>query len=381
MADYAHLGIYSDLVAAAGGTGALFPSAPPGPQTVQAVRESLNFSGLPEQPRDVQIEQCWERDGIAGEVISWSVGYGPRTAAWLLRPAGVSQPLPGVVALHDHGGFKFYGKEKIAEGPQPANDVQLAWYKTSYGGRAWVDALARRGFAVLVHDTFLWGSRKFPLETMELVLKPSLPFNADYYATRGGLDPVAWYNLLAGFHEHIVNKYCTILGTGLSGVVSYEDRVALNYLSSRPDVLPDRLACAGLSGGGNRSAMLTATADNLSAALVVGLMSTYPALLDQHVATHTWMLFPSGWSRHGDWPDLAACRAPRPLLVQYDTEDDLFTLEGMRQAHERLTGHYLSASAPDRYTGQFYPGPHKFDQEMQEAAYAWLEQILRPGAG
>jgi dienelactone hydrolase len=37
--------------------------------------------------------------------VSWSVGYGPRTFAYLLRPVGPNKPLPGVVALHDHGGF------------------------------------------------------------------------------------------------------------------------------------------------------------------------------------------------------------------------------------------------------------------------------------
>ena len=35
------------------------------------------------------------------------VGYGPRTEAWLLKPVGAKGRLPGVVALHDHGGFYF----------------------------------------------------------------------------------------------------------------------------------------------------------------------------------------------------------------------------------------------------------------------------------
>jgi predicted esterase len=86
------------------------------------------------------------------------------------------------------------------------------------------------------------------------------------------------------------------------------------------------------------------------------------------------MFFPSNWSRFGDWPDLAACRAPAPLLVQYDTEDELFTLKGMKDAHARLTAHY--AFKPEAYSGQFYPGPHKFDLEMQEAAFDWLEEWL-----
>ena len=62
-----------------------------------------------------RVESTREKDGIAGEAISWSVGYGPRTEAWLLRPASATGALPGVVALHDHSAFELLGKEKIAD--------------------------------------------------------------------------------------------------------------------------------------------------------------------------------------------------------------------------------------------------------------------------
>ena len=99
----------------------------------------------------------------------------------------------------------------------------------------------------------------------------------------------------------------------------------MNYLLSRSDVRTDRVGCLGLSGGGNRAALLNATHDQIAATVIIGLMTTYEGLLD-HNLSHTWMLFPFGWARYGDWPDLAACRAPSPLLVQYDLEDELFTL-------------------------------------------------------
>jgi hypothetical protein len=82
------------------------------------------------------------------------------------------------------------------------------------------------------------------------------------------------------------------------------------------------------------------------------------------------MLFPFGWSGHGD----AASRAPLPLLVQYDLGDDLFTKDGMRKAHARLQNHYASVGKPDTNTGQFYPGPHKFDLKMQAVAFDWLRE-------
>jgi dienelactone hydrolase len=162
----------------------------------------------------------------------------------------------------------------------------------------------------------------------------------------------------------------------MAGVVAFEDRVALNYLLSRADVDAGHIGCIGLSGGGNRAALLTATHDSIQATVIIGLMTTYPSLLD-HNMSHTWMLFPFGWSRHGDWPDIAASRAPLPLLVQYDLDDDLFTKDGMRDAHTRLQNHYASVGKPAVYTGQFYPGPHKFDLEMQAVAFDWLrEQFL-----
>ncbi len=184
------------------------------------------------------------------------------------------------------------------------------------------------------------------------------------------------YNILAGQHENQVAKYCNLLGTSLAGVVSHEDRIALNYLRTRPEVNAERLGCMGLSGGGNRAALLSATDAGLHATAVIGLMSTYPGLLDHNI-NHTWMFYPFGWSRYGDWPDLAACRAPRPLLVQYDEQDDLFTPEGMQAAHLKLSAHYQSTRHPEAYRGQFYPGPHKFDLEMQSAAFTWLAENLK----
>jgi len=373
---FQHLGIYSDWVDEARRQGPLYPLAAPGLETQNKVREVLGFCSGQETPLSVQIESRWERDGVAGEEVSWWVGYGPQTRAYVLKPAAATDPLPGLVALHDHGGFKFHGKEKIADGPDGPLPYLKGFREQYYGGRAYANALAKEGYVVLAHDTFLWGSRKFPLETMpEQVLTETAK-------TLGANPPddalpreIVEYNVASGYHEHWASKYANVLGTSMAGVVCHEDRIAVNYLLSRSDVQPERVGCIGLSGGGNRAALLRATHDRVRAAVIVGLMSTYEGLLD-HNMSHTWMLFPFTWARHGDWPDLAACRAPLPLLVQYDLQDDLFTPEGMRAAHERLAAHYASVGQPQAYTGQFYPGPHKFDLEMQAAALAWLKQWL-----
>jgi dienelactone hydrolase len=375
--NYHDLGMFGDWVAEARRQRNLYPVAPPGPETQRKVRETLGFTNGPETPLQVQVEKIWEQDGLVGEALSWSVGYGPRTEAWLLKPSDAPGPLPGVVALHDHGGFKYLGKEKIARGPDaPPAFLEDYYWPLYYGSRPFANALAREGFAVLVPDTFLWGSRRFPLELMPDWSADAFTGMIDDWRDHGIPEPIARYNFAAGLHEHVVEKYCRQLGTTLAGVVSHEDRIAVNVLRARDDVDSARIGCIGLSGGGARSALLQATCDPIRAAVIVGMMACYEHLLDRHIQCHTWMFWPDGWARQGDWPDLAACRAPSPLLVQYDRGDDLFSLSAMEAAHDRLTQHYTSVGQPDAYTGEFYDGPHKFDLEMQESAFAWLTARL-----
>ena len=317
------------------------------------------------------MERSWKDDDLAGEEVSWSVGFGPRTHAYVLRPSGDTGPLPAVVALHSHDGMKTYGKEKIADGPDDPAPAVTRLRNLSYGGRAFANALARQGFVVVVPDAFLWSSRRFPWETM-----PARMRTLAGAGVRDVDDPEAAYELAARLHEDLVAKYCTVLGTSVAGVVARDDRAAVAYLRGRPDVRADRIGCVGLSGGGCRAALLQATCDDIGASVVVGMMSTHDALLDRLVDNHTWMFFPPGLARLGDWPDLAASRAPSPLLVQYDRDDAIFTLDGMRAADAALAAHYRQAGRPDAYVGEFYDGPHKFDVPMQESAFGWLAAQL-----
>lgn len=374
---YRHLGVFSDWVGAPNLFRPDSPMASPGPVTQKAVLEVLGFSLGEELPRCPKVERTWQREGLAAEEVSWSVGYGPRTKAWFFKPVNATGPLPAILALHDHGGFKYYGKEKIADGLSELPPIVRPFRAESYEGRAFANILAQVGFAVLVPDTFMWGSRRFPLETItEEAKERGRTYKDWWFQADWPQEDIVYYNAAASMHECAIEMCCTMLGTTIAGVVSYEDRVAANYLSLRPDVNAERMGCVGLSGGGARAALLQATCHHMRASVIVGMMSTYEGLIDHHLSSHSWLIFPSGWARYGDWPDLAACRAPSPLLVQYDLDDELFSEEGMRAADRRIAEHYRSVGHPSNYCGEFYPGLHKFDSEMQEAAFTWLKQQL-----
>lgn len=234
---YQHLGAFGDWVGAAQERRTLYPRAAPGPDTRRRVREVLGLSEAQEMPVDARVEGRWERDGLVGEEVSWWVGYGPRTRAFVLKPADADGPLPGVLALHGHDGFKFFGKEKVTDGPEDPLPVVERLREKMYGGRAFANALAREGFVVLAHDAFLWGSRGFALDEMPERTRQIAGATRESWERSGEFPPeIALYNAAAFHHEHLVEKYCVLLGTTLAGVVAGEDRRAAGYLLSRPDV-------------------------------------------------------------------------------------------------------------------------------------------------
>ncbi len=355
---YRHLGAFSPLVDLAAARHGLFPDVSPGPDLVAGIRAALGVLDL-DAPRAVVTERRWRDGDLLGEEVSWSVGFGPRTRALVLRPAEATGPLPGVLALHCHAGAKSVS------------------YTHLYGGRAVANELARRGAVVLCHDVFCWGSRRFPLADMPDRVVGYADDQRRLAELAGRpLDEVAHYDIAARFHEHVVAKYCGLLGTSFAGVVAAEDLAAARYLRARPDVAADRVGALGLSGGGARAALLGALDPGVTATAVIAMVSGYADLLDAHVDAHTWLLYPPGLTTRCDWPDVVAARAPAPLLVVYAEHDELFPLAGMRRAHRRISHHYRALAAPEHYTGAFVPTGHCFAVDTQELAFAWLDRHL-----
>jgi dienelactone hydrolase len=355
--------VFGELAGIAGAQLGIYPQA--GPELRAAARDALGVLDL--RAEDVRVERTWTDGDLAGEELSWSVGFGPRTRAYLLRPRDAAGPLPGVVALHCHAGMKWVGKEKIADAPEGPSPEVRRLREDIYGGRAFANALARRGFAVLAHDVFAWGSRRFPLE-LEPATAPGEAGRHDPAVRPSEADR---YDRAAAPHEHVVAKHCAVLGTSFAGVVASEDLAAAAYLRSRPDV--GRVGCAGLSGGGLRAALLGAFDPHMGAVVVTAMVSSYRDMLGGHVAKHTWMLYPPGLPRLGDWPDLVAARAPHPLMVQYAMRDALFPEAGMRRAHEMISERYQDGP----YDAVFADVPHSFDVPRQERAFDWLARHLR----
>jgi hypothetical protein len=241
-----------------------------------------------------------------------------------------------------------------------------------YGGASWANELAKRGFGVLVHDAFAFGSRRVRAADLPAVIRKDLK----------EVDPespeeISAYNRFATEHEHLMAKSLFCAGTTWPGVFTAEDQWALDYLCTRPDVDPDRVGCAGLSGGGLRTCYLAGLDDRIRCACCVGMMTTWRDYLLNKCYTHTWMIYIPGLPADLDYPEILGLRVPQPTLVQNDVDDALFTLPEMKRADEILSEVFAKAGAADRYRCTFYPGVHKFDRAMQNEAFAWFERWLK----
>lgn len=321
---------------------------------------------------DVHIDATAEQDGLSIQRISWQLAYGPRTQAVLLKPANATGKLPAVIGLHDHGGNKYFGLDKITRSSTAQHPVMVKHQEHYYGGRAWANELAKRGYVVLVHDTYAFASRRLRMEDVaEPARKKVAPVVDDSEAS------IEIYNRFAAEHEHLMAKSLLCAGTTWPGVFTAEDQRALDYLCTRDDVDADRVGCAGLSGGGLRTVLLGGIDSRIRCACCVGMMSTWRDYLLNKCHTHTWMIYVPLLPRDLDYPEILALRAPLPTLVQNNEQDSLFTMPEMERADKMMGKIFSKAGAAEHYRCTFYPGPHKFDATMQTEAFEWFDRWLK----
>ncbi len=172
-------------------------------------------------------------DGLHVEHLTWQLPYGPPTEAFFLKPEGATGRLPAVLGLHDHGGNKYFGARKIAQVSDDLHPVMRRHRDRYYGGVSWANDLARRGYAVLVHDAFAFGSRRVRAGDLPERLKDRL--GANYKEARPESEAeIDAYNQLAAQHEDVMSKSLFCAGTTWPGVVLAEDRRALDVLCAAP---------------------------------------------------------------------------------------------------------------------------------------------------
>jgi len=329
--------------------------------------------GIPDigTPKAV-VKNTHEYDGLTVEELSWQLPYGRPSEATLLKPKNAKGKLPAIIAFHDHGGNKYFGKQKITRISDDMHPMMRDHQKEYYSGLAWANEIAKRGYVVIVPDAFPFESRRVWLADVPAVIRQGLD-DADHSKQ----EKIDAYNRWAGQHEHIMAKSLFSAGTSWPAVFFAEDQKALDVLCAREDVDASRIGCCGLSGGGMRSVFMGGLDERIKCAIPVGFMTTWKDLVLYKSYTHTWMVYVPILPNELDFPEILGLRTPLATLVLNDIDDQLYTLDEMKRADVILGEVYKKAGAADRYKCSFYPGLHKFDSAMQAEAFNWFDKWLK----
>jgi Dienelactone hydrolase and related enzymes len=325
----------------------------------------------------VRTEKRYVFDGLAIEELSWQLPYGHRTRAVVMKPENAVGRLPGILALHDHGGKKYFGLDKITRLTGAQHPLMVDHQRSDYEGQAWANEIARRGYVVLVHDAFTFGSRRVRYEDVEGL--PWVPHRGHPNKPDGDVDSeyILEYNQWAAEHEHVMSKSLFSSGTTWPGVFLAEDQAALSILAARDDVDSEKLGCGGLSGGGLRTVYLAGTDARIKCAVCAGFMSTWDDFVLHKSYTHTWMTYVPLLPNYLEFPEILGLRVPLPTLVLNNNQDELYTLAEMKKADGILREVYAKAGVPGHFESVYYDGPHKLDAGMQQKAFDWFGKWLR----
>ncbi|HEY2155261.1 MAG TPA: acetylxylan esterase, partial [Isosphaeraceae bacterium] len=290
------------------------------------VRRGLerSFGRVPSRPCDLgpEVLGTLKRDGYAIERLTFQSRPGVRVTANLYRPDPVPGPCPAVLSVHGH----------------------WPWARIDPTVQSRNIGLAKLGHVVLAVDAFGAGER--------------------------AIDPKP-----GTYHGGLVGASLWPAGVPLLGLQVYDNRRAVDYLITRAEVDPKRLAITGASGGGNQTLYAGATDNRFAAVVPVCGIGTYSSYLgtgccicEMNVAGLT----------YADTGDLLAMMAPRALLVISATQDAVqFSVGEAARSVAHARHRYRALNAEERLRHVPVESKHDYGRPMREAMYGWLDRWLR----
>jgi dienelactone hydrolase len=234
--------------------------------------------------------------------------------AYYYTPKGVTGKRPAIMCFHGHSGILPY----IREG----TDAEKA--KGEKHHLDYAPYFAEQGYAVLAVVQRGWN------ETAH-----KKPHSCERLSR-------------AGF---LVNK--TPIGMRV-----WDGMRLLDFLEAQEVVDPERIACAGLSGGGTTSLFFAALENRIKAALVAGYYCTFRDSI--YSIRHCMCNTIPGIMNWGEMSDVAALIAPRPALIISGTKDSIFPIDATRTAYATLANTYATLGVPERLDSDFFEGVHEW---------------------
>ena len=290
-----------------------------------------------------------QRDGYAVENVMFQSRPSFWVTANLYRPTTGSGPFPAILAPSGH-----YDEANRTPSYQLGHIL-----------------LARCGFVVLAYDPIGQGERRYHWK----------PDTGQYEI--GG----------PGFEHNFFGQPLLLFGENMAQYMAWDGRRGIDYLLTRPEVDPQRIGCAGHSGGASATFVIAALDDRVQCAVCnqPGRIFHYWPLDPRPgsffmVHDADWHFLPG--AAHGvDWCDLLQAIAPRPLLLTAEHFSDAqFMAEygsnpGFQPARAHLQACYGRLGVPDRFGVAEAGDRHYMSHRLRLATADWFSRWFhgRPG--
>lgn len=290
------------------------------------------LGGFPARtPLHAHITGVLVRDGYRIEKLTFESQPNFYVTADVYVPTSSSGPYPAVLGTAGHSA---------------AGKAEPIYQK------AWI-ALAKRGFLVLAFDEVGLGER------------------VQYWDPQLGRSHIG----IASSEHTVMGMQSLLVGVNLGMYVAWDAIRGVDYLLSRSDVDPNRIAVIGNSGGGNQSAVMALVDPRLAVAAPSCWMTSSKALWEQFKPQDAEQNVTGFLSSGLDYGDFPLAFAPRPYLFLTATQD-FFPIAGAHATFKEARRIYQVMGQPSHVALFEYNDTHGWSQPRREATYRWLEKWL-----
>lgn len=247
--------------------------------------------------------------------------------AYFVRPLNASGPLPVVLYNHAHGGNYEQGKDEL----MAERAATLPPYAIE---------LTRNGWAALCIDTWAFGERR-------------------------------------GRTESEIFKQMLWEGRVMWGMMVFDSLRAVDYLVTRPDVDPARIATLGKSMGSTMAWWTAALEPRIKVCVDICCLTDFHELIHtRRLDGHAIYYYVPRLLKHFDTAAINALIAPRPHLSIAGNYDILTPPAGLDRIDAALRKVYTEAGAPEAWRLNRYNVGHVETAAMRADALAWLHRWL-----
>lgn len=148
------------------------------------------------------------------------------------------------------------------------------------------------------------------------------------------------------------------LGYNLVTLCVHDQKRAIDYLLSRPEVDGDRLGVFGRSFGGTQAMYVGVCDERIKAIAISCYMSTNLEYTFEDFNNNCGVQIVPGLYRYGDVGTVGGLLAPRPTLIQSGFADSCFSIDSATPGHEEMRTIFKAAGVENKLTIDIFPGKH-----------------------